>query len=239
MLCRVVVWQCILPQVAFPAELDVYDFCTPELQQQLRAPRDAYKNYQDMLAQQKRTAKQLKTEDGAKPGPGAAAAAAAAGDAPAAAAGSDVEMKDAEGAAAAADAGASSSGSVVGALTGAAGRAVGDVLEGQSVQQAPSCSVGGCSSGCLAHANLLEQFSGRVGQQCPLAHVGSGVVGWVHCSHVGPTADQTPACTAAAALLSRRRQVRAERRADPQGAQRGLGALRVLGEAAGRQLGAV
>lgn len=103
--------------MAFPAELDVYDFCTPELQQQLKAPREAYKNYQDMLAQQKRTAKQLKTEDGPKPGPGAAEAAAAAGEAPAA--GSDVEMKDAEGAAA--DAGASSSGSVVGALTGAAG----------------------------------------------------------------------------------------------------------------------
>lgn len=104
-------------QVAFPAELDVYDFCAAELQQQLRAPREAYKNYQDMLAQQKRTAKQLKTEDGPKPGPGAAAAeAAAAGEHPAAAAaaGGDVEMKDA-----AADAGASSSsGSVVGALTG-------------------------------------------------------------------------------------------------------------------------
>jgi hypothetical protein len=92
----------------------LYDFCTPELQQQLKAPREAYKDYQDMLAQQKRTAKQLKTEDGPKPGPGAAEAeAAAAGEAPAAA--GDVEMKDA-----AADAGASSSpaGSVIGTFTG-------------------------------------------------------------------------------------------------------------------------
>lgn len=107
-------------QVAFPAELDVYDFCTPELQQQLKAPRDAYKDYQDMLAQQKRTAKQLKTEDGAKPGPGAAAAeAAAAGQAPAADAaagtGADVEMHDAD---AAAGASSSTAASVVGALTG-------------------------------------------------------------------------------------------------------------------------
>lgn len=94
-------------QVAFPAELDVYDFCTPELQQQLKAPREAYKDYQDMLAQQKRTAKQLKTEDGPKPGPGAAAAdAAAAG---------DVEMKDA------ADASSSAAGSVIGAFTGTVG----------------------------------------------------------------------------------------------------------------------
>ena len=97
-------------QVAFPAELDVYDFCTAELQQQLQPAREALRAYQDMLAQQKRTAKQLKTEDGPKPGPGAAEAAAAAGEAPAAA-GGDVDMKDAE-------AGASSSGSVVGALTG-------------------------------------------------------------------------------------------------------------------------
>jgi hypothetical protein len=97
-------------QVAFPAELDVYDFCTAELQQQLQPAREALRAYQDMLAQQKRTAKQLKTEDGPKPGPGAAEAAAAAGEAPAAA-GGDVDMKDAE-------TGASSSGSVVGALTG-------------------------------------------------------------------------------------------------------------------------
>jgi hypothetical protein len=103
---------CIAPQVAFPAELDVYDFCAPELQQQLKAPREAWKNYQDMLAQQKRTAKQLKTEDGPKPGPGAAAAEVAA----AGGSSGDVEMRDAEGGAAA-DSGASSS-SVVGALTG-------------------------------------------------------------------------------------------------------------------------
>jgi hypothetical protein len=103
---------CAAPQVAFPAELDVYDFCVPELQQQLKAPREAWKNHQDMLAQQKRTAKQLKTEDGPKPGPGAAAAELAA----AGGSSGDVEMRDAEGGAAA-DAGASSS-SVVGALTG-------------------------------------------------------------------------------------------------------------------------
>jgi len=107
-------------QVAFPAELDVYDFCTPELQQQLQAPREAYKDYQDKLAQQKRTAKQLKTEDGPKPGPGAAEAEAAAGDGPAAAAaGADVEMHDAE--AAGGGASSSSAAPVVGALTGGNG----------------------------------------------------------------------------------------------------------------------
>lgn len=110
-------------QVAFPAELDVYDFCTPELQQQLKAPRDAYKDYQDMLAQQKRTAKQLKTEDGPKPGPGAAAAeaAAAGGEVAAGSSGADVEMKDA--AAEGEGASSSSPAAVVGALTGESGEA--------------------------------------------------------------------------------------------------------------------
>lgn len=96
--------------------------------------REAWKNYQDTLAQQKRTAKQLKTEDGPKPGPGAAAAeAAAAGEAPAAAAAAgDVEMKDA-----AADAGASSSGpaSVVGALTGEVGSRAGGAGSSCSLQR--------------------------------------------------------------------------------------------------------
>jgi len=38
-------------QVTFPLELDVYDYCNPELQQQLAGPRTAYKDYQDKLAE--------------------------------------------------------------------------------------------------------------------------------------------------------------------------------------------
>jgi ubiquitin carboxyl-terminal hydrolase 14 len=116
------------PQVAFPVELDVYDFCTPELQAQLKGPRDALKDHQDRLAVISRTAKTMKTEDGPKPGPGAAAAAAAAAadggaaaaDNGAAAAGGDVEMRDAGAAAAAASEPASTSSPAAGAgaLTG-------------------------------------------------------------------------------------------------------------------------
>lgn len=135
---HVVVLCCsVQMQVAFPAELDVYDFCTPELQQQLQAPREAYKDYQDKLAQQKRTAKQLKTEDGPKPGPGAAEAEAAAGDGPAAASagaggsGADVEMHDAEPAAGGAGASSSSAAPIVGALTGTNGGCVSCLLNAQ------------------------------------------------------------------------------------------------------------
>lgn len=122
-------------QVAFPAELDVHDFCTPELQQQLKAPRETYRIYQERLAQQKRTAKQLKTDEGPKPGPGAAAAAAAEAEAAGNAAdgassAADVDMKDAEGA-------AGSSGSVVGAMTG------------RSPGQVKSCVTGSSGGLCI------------------------------------------------------------------------------------------
>lgn len=42
--------MCAVAQVTFPLELDVYDFCTPELQKQLAPARDALKDYQDKLA---------------------------------------------------------------------------------------------------------------------------------------------------------------------------------------------
>ncbi|WIA19265.1 hypothetical protein OEZ85_003900 [Tetradesmus obliquus] len=91
----------ILRKVTFPMEFDVYDYCTPELQKQLAAPRMALKDYQDKLSLEKRTAKQLKTEDGPKPAPvldaGGSSSAAAAAE-PAAA--GDVDMKDADAAAA-------------------------------------------------------------------------------------------------------------------------------------------
>ncbi|KAF8058875.1 UBP7 [Scenedesmus sp. PABB004] len=79
----------ILRKVTFPLEFDAYDFCTPELQAQLAGPRAALKDYQDKLALEKRTAKQLKTEDGPKPAP------ALGGDAGASSSGADVEMADA------------------------------------------------------------------------------------------------------------------------------------------------
>eukprot|EP00775_Hariotina_reticulata_P002882 gene2882-3173_t len=41
----------ILRKVTFPLELDVYDYCTSDLQKQLAGPRAAYKDYQDKLAQ--------------------------------------------------------------------------------------------------------------------------------------------------------------------------------------------
>eukprot|EP00878_Enallax_costatus_P019189 GHUV01020238.1.p1 GENE.GHUV01020238.1~~GHUV01020238.1.p1 ORF type:complete len:139 (-),score=21.02 GHUV01020238.1:363-779(-) len=41
---------CCWHQVTFPLELDVYDFCTPELQKQLAPARTALKDYQDKLA---------------------------------------------------------------------------------------------------------------------------------------------------------------------------------------------
>eukprot|EP00879_Flechtneria_rotunda_P001744 GHRR01001907.1.p1 GENE.GHRR01001907.1~~GHRR01001907.1.p1 ORF type:complete len:495 (+),score=192.81 GHRR01001907.1:202-1686(+) len=62
----------ILRKVTFPLELDVYDFCTPQLQKQLAGPRALLQNYQDKLAFEKRTAKQLKKENGSKPAPAAA-----------------------------------------------------------------------------------------------------------------------------------------------------------------------
>lgn len=36
-----------LPQVTFPADLDVYDFCTPELKKELEGPRAALKEWED------------------------------------------------------------------------------------------------------------------------------------------------------------------------------------------------
>lgn len=99
-------------QVTFPLELDVYDYCTPELQQQLSGPRTALKDYQDKLALEKRTAKQLKTEDGPKPAPAVASSSGAAAEA----AVGDVEMKDAD---ATASAAGPSSSVVAGAQTGA------------------------------------------------------------------------------------------------------------------------
>jgi hypothetical protein len=101
--------------------LDVFDFCTPALQAQLAAPRDALKGWQDKLAADKRTAKQIKTDAGPKPGPGAAEAAAAgagagsSGGAAAAVPGAgDVEMQDA--AAASSSSGAAAAGALTGAL---------------------------------------------------------------------------------------------------------------------------
>jgi hypothetical protein len=83
-------------------ELDMYDFCTPELKKQLEGPRNALKEYLDKQAEEKKTKKQ---KQGDKPGDSEPAAAAASSSAPAAENGSgkaaegagdgDVEMKDA------------------------------------------------------------------------------------------------------------------------------------------------
>ena len=43
-------------QVSFGLELDVYDFCSPELRAQLDGPRAALKAHQDHLLQQKKVA---------------------------------------------------------------------------------------------------------------------------------------------------------------------------------------
>jgi len=59
-------------QVSFQHELDVYDFCAPELQRALDGPRAAYKAFQDRRIQQEKEEKNAK-------GKAAAAAAAAVG----------------------------------------------------------------------------------------------------------------------------------------------------------------
>lgn len=41
-------------QVSFTHELDVYEFCSPELKQTLDGPRAAYKAHQDRLIQRKK-----------------------------------------------------------------------------------------------------------------------------------------------------------------------------------------
>jgi hypothetical protein len=37
----------IIPQVTFPSDLDVFDFCTPELRKELEGPRAALKDWED------------------------------------------------------------------------------------------------------------------------------------------------------------------------------------------------
>ncbi|KAI6191958.1 Ubiquitin carboxyl-terminal hydrolase [Aphelenchoides bicaudatus] len=53
----------ILKDVKFPAILDVFDFCTPELQQKLLPQREAHKLYDDKMMERKRMQKLEGTKD--------------------------------------------------------------------------------------------------------------------------------------------------------------------------------
>ncbi|PSC76595.1 ubiquitin carboxyl-terminal hydrolase 6 [Micractinium conductrix] len=107
----------ILRKVTFPIVFDAIEFCSPELQAQLKGPRIATKELEDRKVG---LAKKQKLEDGAAAGGSGAAAAPAA---PAAAApaggGADVEMKEAgEGGGGAAAAAYADPASFSGQLTG-------------------------------------------------------------------------------------------------------------------------
>lgn len=125
---------CVSPdkQVAFQLELDLYEFCSPELKKALEGPRAAFKEAQDRAIE---AAKKAKNEAKKAAAAGGAAPMAVEPAAPAAAevavagAGVDVEMKDADGAAGASTSGAGAE-SYVGAATGAgSGAARCDVLQ--------------------------------------------------------------------------------------------------------------
>ncbi|KAI7837315.1 hypothetical protein COHA_008830 [Chlorella ohadii] len=109
----------ILRKVTFPLVFDAMEFCTPELQAQLKGPRIAAKEVEDRKAGLNK--KQKLSEEataGAVGAAGAADGAAAAGEAAAAPAGDEVEMKDAEGGSSAVAQAQEDPGAFAGQLTG-------------------------------------------------------------------------------------------------------------------------
>ena len=60
-----------MAQVSFGLELDVYDFCSPELKASLDGPRAAFKAHQDLLLEMKKAVKNADGQVGAGKGIGA------------------------------------------------------------------------------------------------------------------------------------------------------------------------